>query len=232
MGRPRVARALCAEASQAIASDHTRALLVLSILGELRDRGAGRRCLSEVVRSEAPVKGPVERESGRVLGAESLEALQAKAVDGLAYLRVDSADQEVLEIAASHPSRAVRAEAVEAFLWNHGDSEQARRLLKDMLPPGDEILLRRLRREDGETAASFDFKITGFIKDYPDLQPPSLVPACIPNRPNETPSQDPGVPPGAGYVFGTCGFSWPTCSGGCPDQQTCTANGEFGCICR
>ncbi len=232
-GSKAVARELCAEAFRAIQSDHTRALLVISLLGELRDTRAGQPCLAAIVRIPAPAKGRVERESGRILGAESLEMLQAKAVDGLAYLRTGPGDAEVLRIVTDHPLRAVRAEAIEAYLWNHKNSAEARASIEKALQPGDEIFLRRLRREDGELAASFDAKVAAFLQDNPEAQAPFPVPACIPNRPNETPSQDPGMHPIEGFVFGsTCGASAPQCGGTCPDQETCAPDALAGCICR
>jgi hypothetical protein len=164
-----IAAALCDEASRSAESDHSRALLTLSILGEMRSR-AGEDCLRKVLHQPVPEKGTLAH--GELVEATAVGMLQAKAVDGLAYLHTPSADEEVLWAVGKHPSRIVRAEAIEAYLWNHGDSAEARATLQKYVRPEEAVFLDRIRREPEENAESFNRRLAAFLKAHPELAAP------------------------------------------------------------
>jgi hypothetical protein len=134
-----IARALCEEIAETRTEDHSRTLVAISILGELRSE-AGERCLADFVGLPLPTKGTVVE--GEILERTALETLQARAVTGLAYRRTPSADAKVLEIAAKHPSRVVRSAAIAAYLWNHAEEgEQARKRVASRIRSEDRDLL-------------------------------------------------------------------------------------------
>ena len=164
-----VASAFCDEASRAAESDHSRALLALSILGEMRSR-VGEDCLRKLLHQPLPEKGTLAH--GEIVEWTAIGMLQAKAVDGLAYLRTASADEEVLWAVAQHPSRIVRAEAIEAYLWNHSDSAEARATLQKQVRPDEAIFLERIRREPEENAESFNRRLATYLKAHPEIAPP------------------------------------------------------------
>ena len=112
---------------------------------------------------------------GEIAERTALAILQAKAVDGLAYLRTAKGDLEVLRAVSNHPEIAVRAEAITAYLWNHGDSAAARSELKKYVRSGEEVYLDRVRRVPGERAAAFDEKLQVFLKAHPERIPPAPV---------------------------------------------------------
>ena len=168
-GNTSVAAAFCDEASRAAESDHSRALLALSILGEMRSP-VGEECLRKLLHQPLPEKGTLA--DGEIVEQTALAMLQAKAVDGLAYLRTARADQEVLWAVTKHPSRIVRAEAIEAYLWNHTDSPEARATLQKHVRPDEAIFLDRIRREPEEKAESFNRRLAAFLKAHPELAPP------------------------------------------------------------
>ncbi len=179
-----VAAAFCDEASRAAQSDHSRALLALSILGEMRSR-VGEDCLRKLLHQPFPEKGTLAH--GEIVEQTALGMLQAKAVDGLAYLHAARADEEVLWAVAKHPSRIVRAEAIEAYLWNHSDSSEARATLQKYVRADEAIFLDRIRREPQENAESFNRRLAAFLKAHPEVAP------APPNRANR--KKRPLLPP-------------------------------------
>lgn len=164
-----VLAALCQEAFSAQKRDHSRALLILSIIGEIRSP-FGEECLRRFVNLPFPTSGTKTTE-GEIVEQTALARLQAKAIDGLAYLGSPSADQEVLRQVQNHPSKAVRAEAINAYLWNKRDSPDARSTLLKFIRKGEEIFLDRPRREEGEGARTFNPKLAAYLKNHPELTP-------------------------------------------------------------
>lgn len=172
-----VVRALYDELIEAQKKDHGRALLVLAILGEMRN-AQGEGLLRDFVRLPLPEKGT--EVAGEIIEQTSLAMLQAKAIDGLAYQHSASGDKEVLRVIAEHPSRIVRAEAIDAYLWNHGDSATARAAASRYVRKDEIIFLDRLRREEGESAETFNRKLQAYLEAHPEVVPPEPVRA---NRP-------------------------------------------------
>jgi hypothetical protein len=170
---PAVVQALIAEVENAQRTDHSRALLVLAILGEMRSPIA-EPFLRDFVNRPLPSTGTVV--DGEIVEQTAQATLQAKAVAGLAYLRQPSSDQEVLRIIAQHPSGIVRAEAISAYLWNHGDSPEARRVVSRHVRPEEQIFVDRPRRVRGEDAASFNRKLAEYLKAHPEIVPPAPEP--------------------------------------------------------
>jgi hypothetical protein len=164
-----IVKAFADEAKRAQNADHSRALLVLSILGEMQSPQAI-PFLSEFVRQPFPQTGT--QVDGEIIEQTALATLQAKAIDGLAYIHRPDADEDVLRAVAGHPSRIVRAEAINAYLFNHGDSSEARATLAKYVRKGEEIFLDRPRRESGESAAPFNRKLEIYLKQHPETQPP------------------------------------------------------------
>lgn len=183
-----VASALCDEVLRAQKTNHSRAILVLSILGEMRS-SVGEECLRKLLHQPFPEKGTIAH--GEIVEQTALGTLQAKAVDGLAYLHTSSGDEEVLWAAGKHPSRIVRAEAIEAYLWNHKDSEQARAVLMQHVRPEEKVFLDRIRRDPTENAEVFNRKLEAFLKAHPDLVP--SPPQRLPQRKGSPGREQPPV---------------------------------------
>jgi hypothetical protein len=227
-----VARYLCRFAHGALGTDHTLALLDLAILGELKNPTVGLGCLRDILWTPLPTEGTPDPELGGFIEVESLATVQAKAVDGLAYLRSAAGDAEVFKAIQSHPSRIVRAEAIDAYLWNHGDSSEAKaRLLPLTKEHGEEIFLDRVRKEDGEGAETFDPKLEAFLRLHPELRPVEDQQGGANPPKNETPGVTP-PPPLAGFAFDpTCGSTAPLCNGTCPEGRRCVVNAVAACTC-
>lgn len=181
-----IARAFFQAAMAAEKSDHSRALMALSLLGEMRNR-AVEPLLREFVRRPLPTHGTLV--DGEIIEQTALATLQAKAIDGLAYLNTETANLEVLRAVARHPSRIVRAEAIDAYLWNQGGSEEARETLRRYVRKDEEVFLDRVRRERGESARSFNRKLKAYLAAHPEAVPPA------PQRNSELPGQAQMPPP-------------------------------------
>src|SRR6266568_1814937 len=166
---PDVMKGLCEEAFAAQARDHSRALVALSLIGEARSP-YGEECLTKFMAIPFPEKGTVVE--GEILEQTALGTLQAKAIDGLAYLRSESADKVVLEAVARHPSRLVRAEAIAAYQWNHDYSKGARETLRSSVRPEERIFLDRIVRRKGEPKESFNKRLDAYLKAHPEARPP------------------------------------------------------------
>jgi hypothetical protein len=167
--RPDVIDGFIKEIERVQTADHTRALLALALLGETRNPTA-QDFFAEFARRPLPTTGPVIE--GEIIEQTRAAQLQAKAVDGLAYANTEAANRVVTQIIAEHPSKIVRAEAINAYLWNHGDSDEARKFLAHFVRKDDSILLDRVRRDTGDTAEVFNSKLAAFLQKHPELAPP------------------------------------------------------------
>ncbi len=165
-----VGEAFCEHAMRARQADHSRSLVALALLGEMKSP-TGEKCFMEFLRLPLPTQGTVVE--GEILEQTALATLQAKAVDGLAFLGTPSAQEEVLRIVRAHPSRIVRAEAINAYLWNHGDSAEAKATLRKHVQKGEEIFIDRVRFNSGEKAETFNRKLEEFLKAHPEAVAPA-----------------------------------------------------------
>ena len=165
-----IAAALCEQAFAAQSKDNSRALVILAIIGELRSPD-GEECLRRFLNQPLPTKGTIVE--GQIIEQVALATLQAKAVDGLAYLGTETGNAEVLKAVSEHPSIIVRAEAINAYLWNQKNSAEARATLQRYVRKGEEIYLDRVRREEKETARTFNPKLEAYLKQHPEVIPPA-----------------------------------------------------------
>jgi hypothetical protein len=184
---------LCEEAFAAQKTDHSRALVVLAILGETRSPHA-ERCLARFLDIPFPQGGKATAE-GEIPEQTALATLQAKAVDGLAYLGSRSADELVLKQVREHPSIIVRAEAIAAYLYNKKNSPEARAALLRHVRKGEEIHLDRVAREEGETKDSFNRKLDVFLKKHPEVHGRGPEKSQNPDKQKEEKQADRPNPP-------------------------------------
>jgi hypothetical protein len=167
-----VAEELCREIFEAQKSDHSRTLIMLSVLGEMRNP-EGEKCLTRFIHQPFPTQGTVV--NGEIIEQTSLGTLQGKAADGLAYAGTETGDREVLWAAGAHPSRIVRAEAINAYLWNHQDSQTARAALLKVVRPDEAGFLDRPRHEPGMNRDQFNGKLLEYAKKHPAPKPEKRV---------------------------------------------------------
>ena len=166
-----VAQALVDELFAAQKTDHSRALVVLSVLGELRNP-VGEAGLTKFVQLPFPTGTPTDGYEGEIPEQTALGTLQAKAAEGLAYMGTGSADETVLNLIATHPSRIVRAAAITAYLYNQGDNADSRGTLSQYVQKGEAVFIDRPIHDIGESGEVFNRKLQLFLKLHPELIAP------------------------------------------------------------
>jgi hypothetical protein len=164
-----VATALSNVAFESRTHDYTQTLTALGVLGELR-HPTGTAALIKFTALPLPETG--RRVEGEIAERVTLEKLQMKAVDGLAYAHTAAADREVLRLAGLHSSRAVRAEAIAAYLYNHQNSAAARKALLAVVKPNERIFIDRPSFVPGMTGAAFNAQLAHYVALHPEIRPP------------------------------------------------------------
>lgn len=156
--------------------DFGRHQLLLSVIGELGDAEA----LDPLLRFVDLPPDQIFPESTGTDGEgtctsylDYFAALQARAIEMVAYLKTAEALQAALAVAARHPSRAVRAAAIDAFLFNQDDSHEAIAAARAAVRPSEAHLVGLPRRERGVDPAEFDRKVLEFYSKNPGEVPPS-----------------------------------------------------------
>ena len=102
-----------------------------------------------------------------------MERLQVKAANALPYARTNEAFKATLEVVAKHPLKPVRVEAASSYLWNAGNSEEARRTLTRYLRKDELMLLDRPVREPGSSAKEFNRLLAVYLERHPELRAPA-----------------------------------------------------------
>lgn len=154
--------------------DFGRHLLLLSVLGEMRHSRAIEpliRFLKLSTETMLPTQ-PAEMQdvTGKERDATLLDgstALQARAVEMLAFLGTPRALQETLKIAADHPSLSVRIAAIDAYLFNHGDSSESIERIQEGIHDCDRKYVGLPRRTRDMNVDEFDAQVLAFYERYP-----------------------------------------------------------------
>jgi hypothetical protein len=188
-----VARGLIAEFEKARRTDFSRALVVLSLIGEQR-HPMGTAFLQAFIWRPLPRGGKPVAELGLSPAAEALERLQVKAANALPYARTPAALAATLDVVRRHPLKPVRIEAASSYLWNAGNREEARRTLSRYLRPDERMVLDRPIREDGMSAEQFNRQLAVYLDRHPEVRPPPAQ-RNERGRPTRTVEEPQGPPP-------------------------------------
>jgi len=169
-GNRDIVQALSEEITAARAKDHSRALLGLSVLGEMRSPHA-LGYLKDFI--HIPLPPPKRLLEGEDPDQTALAILQGKAVSGLAYMNTAESNAEVFWAVSRHESRIVRAEAIRTYLANHQNSAEAKATLRQYIRKGEELFLDRPNRDPGDTAGSFNRKLDQYLRAHQELGAPA-----------------------------------------------------------
>jgi len=189
-----IADRLIAEFEAAQKTDFSRALVILSLIGEQRN-SAGTAFLSRFIWRPLPRGGAPVSELGLSPQAEALERLQVKAANALPYARTNEALQATLEVVSKHPLKPVRVEAASSYLWNTGNSDEARRTLSRFLRKDELMLLDRPVREPRTSAEEFNHQLAVYLERHPELRPPAPQRNDRGSIPRPNVAEEPAGPP-------------------------------------
>jgi hypothetical protein len=168
-GNREIVDALCDEITAARTRDHSRALLGLSVLGQMRSPYA-LDYLKKFIHT--PLPPPKKLLEGEDPEQTALAILQGKAVSGLAYMNTKESNAEVFWAVSSHESRIVRAEAIRTYLANHQNSDDAKATLRKYVRKGEELFLDRPNRDPEDTAEIFNRKLERYLRAHQELAAP------------------------------------------------------------
>lgn len=175
---------------KARAENFDGALVILSIIGELRNPKS--IDLLQRIIWEPQVEDE-KLDDARLTQRDTQEILQSKAVEGLAYLQSPESFKATLEIATKHPGQAVRSAAVDAFLFNAGDTEEARARLSKTLRREEQYMADRARKSATTDVDTFNKQLALFYDRYPEHIADKPEEPTKP-EPDEH-DKDPGSPP-------------------------------------
>jgi hypothetical protein len=169
-------------------------LVILCIIGELKNPHALER-LAQII--HAPLPRDEEAGHGLLSRRDGAAMLQAQAAENLAYLQTPAADSLTLSVIKSHPAAAVRSAAIDAYLYNHGDSAAAKERLRPLLSQQELSFLDRVRYTSESDVESFEKGLERFYK----LHAETLAPIHRQTRPT-------GLFQQAGFGLGLPFFSF------------------------
>jgi hypothetical protein len=137
-------------------------LLMIQLIGEFRTK-MGFEYLKAVVWKEPPPS--IEVADGLSI-RDHEEIIQSKAVHGLAYMRNEEGFKETLTVMCNHKALPVRIAAINAYMWNHNDNDQAAKQLYDSLPTDLHKYVGRPRFHRDMNPRDFNRKHADWIRKW------------------------------------------------------------------
>ncbi len=167
-GNVEIAAALIEEFNAARTQDGARGIMVLAILGQLRNP-IGEAFLTGLLREPLPGPEPVT-EHGREMGRFAYQVYSSTAIRSLAHMRSTSSRAEVLRVAVEHPDRSVRVEAIRAFLFQEGPRGRAD--LEAVVRSEELIMLDRVESVASNDGTTYGERLAAFLQAHPEAIPP------------------------------------------------------------
>jgi hypothetical protein len=176
---PKVVDAIAGKLSFSNPGSYGRQLIYLSMLGEMKNERAlsplqeylnSRDCLvfEERLVAHPPAGGP------RKSFLDACAGLKSAAAKMIAYLNSPAAQNVILKTISEHASRTVRLSAIDAYLYNNGDSVEAVAKVRQYVRP-EELMFVGLPRLSPETdRADFGTRLARFYREHPGELAPEL----------------------------------------------------------
>ena len=162
--------------------DAGRHLLLLSTIGELREQSSTPFLERFTWLSDNEISNE-EQSLSRDCSFSASGMLQARAAEMLVWVLQGKKDDVVLRIIREHPSRAVRMAAVDAYLFQRGDSTAVMDFLRGQVAV-DDLSMIGLPRFGAETDPKTFERLT---KEH-DAAHPTHAPAPVRSHPQHNPS--------------------------------------------
>lgn len=155
-------------------------LIYLSVLGQMKNERAVAPLRDYVYSSECPVLEQLEQinqEKSPSVDTSVLDTcamLKSHAINMISYINTPVAHQVVLQAVSDHPSKAVRISAIDAFLYNAGDSPAAIELVGRYVRPDERIFIGLPRLDPATSLKEFDQRVERFYHEHPEQLPPPI----------------------------------------------------------
>ena len=142
------------------APEYEKRMMTIGLIGELQRTDAmpffDRIIWNSLWLRQPIAEGPVPR--------ELIEMIRVKAVHGLAYLRTDESDEAIIDVMQFHDSFSIRITAIDSYMWNKRDREEAAQQLYIALPTNLHKFVERPRFRRGMDRAAFNAQLEDWRK--------------------------------------------------------------------
>jgi hypothetical protein len=166
--------ALCEELLATEDVDAVRQFLLLATIGETRNPRAVPSLVELIWREpEEKADSAEPADSADVASVGLLVGLQARAVEMLAHIGGDEADEAVLDAVSRHPEKAVRIAAIDGYLFNRDDAPEARDRLRDAAKSADVKFIGLPRFRQGGDRPEFEARVREFYDANRSERPPT-----------------------------------------------------------
>ncbi len=171
-----VGSALVARLFDLPASDIGQHLLLLSVIGEMRQPAFVEPLVKFI--GLPPNSIAEEQSNQRTCGAcisyiDAAALLKARAVEMLAWLQTDEAFEAALGFARYHESRVVRVAALDAYTYNHQDSPDALERARAAARHNEAKLVGLPRFTREINPKEFAERVAAFYEQHPEDRPPA-----------------------------------------------------------
>jgi hypothetical protein len=176
---PKVVDAVASKLSFRDLGSYGHQLIYLSILGEMKNE----RALTPLQNYLNSPECPVFEERDLVHAAsnepktsifDACAGLKAAAINMIAYLNSPAAQAVVLKTISGHASRTVRLSAINAYLYNNGDSAEAMTTARRYAKPEEAKFVGIPRLSADTDSKEFAARMTRFYTEHPEELPPQL----------------------------------------------------------
>jgi hypothetical protein len=174
---PKVVDAVAGKLSFRNLGSYGRQLIYLSILGEMRNERALGPLQNYLNSGECPVFE--ERAAIRSVPSapktsifDACAGLKAAAVNMIAYINSAASQAVVLKTVGGHASRTVRLSAMNAYLYNNGDTADAIATVRKHAKPEEGKFVGLPRLTSDSDPKEFATRLARFYTENPDERPP------------------------------------------------------------
>ena len=163
-------------------ADSSRHLLLMSTIGELGQESSAAALERFTWLSDEAIHqstaNPAESCDFTTSGL-----LQSRAVEMMVWVLKGQDDAAVLRVIRDHPLRSVRMAAIDAYLFQHGDTPEAVKTLRDLVSPEDRPMVGLPRFGAHTDPETFE----RLAAEYEAANRPSTPPVPQPSTPKKTP---------------------------------------------
>ena len=174
---PKVVDAVAGKLSFRNLGSYGHQLIYLSILGEMKNERALGPLKDYLNSPECPVfeeRAAILRSPGgpKTSVFDACAGLKAAAINMIGYINSAAAQAVVLKTVGGHASRTVRLSAMNAYLYNNGDTADAIATVRQHAKPEEAKFVGLPRLSSDSNPKEFAARLARFYTENPDERPP------------------------------------------------------------